>query len=123
MARGRVNLVFVGSDRITLGGDFANKIGTYGLALSAKAAGVPFYVVAPTSTIDFKLEKGTDIPIEERDPSEVTVINGRPIVPEGVGALNPAFDVTPHDLVTGIITEEGLVAPPFRANLGRLQKG
>jgi methylthioribose-1-phosphate isomerase len=121
MARGRVNLVFVGSDRITLSGDFANKIGTYGVALSAKAAGVPFYVVAPTSTIDFGLERGADIPIEERDPSEVTVIHGRRIVPEGVGALNPAFDVTPHELVTGIITEQGLITPPLREGLMRLK--
>jgi len=121
MARGRVNLVFVGSDRITLGGDFANKIGTYGVALSAKAAGVPFYVVAPTSTIDFKLERGADIPIEERDPSEVTVINGKRIAPEGVGALNPAFDVTPHELVTGIITEQGLITRPLREGLMRLK--
>ncbi|HVP56684.1 MAG TPA: S-methyl-5-thioribose-1-phosphate isomerase [bacterium] len=121
LARGLVGLVLVGSDRITLDGDFANKIGTYGVALSAKAAGVPFYVVAPTSTIDFKLKNGSDIPIEERDPSEVTVINGRPITPAGVKALNPAFDVTPAHLVTGIITEMGLVKQPLAAGLAKLE--
>jgi methylthioribose-1-phosphate isomerase len=120
MARGKVNLVFVGSDRITLSGDFANKIGTYGVALSAKANGVPFYVVAPSSTIDFKLESGKGIPIEERDASEVTHLAGKRITPEGVPALNPAFDVTPADLVTGIITEKGLIAKPFRENLAAL---
>jgi methylthioribose-1-phosphate isomerase len=113
LARGKVNLVFVGSDRITLSGDFANKIGTYGVALSANAAGVPFYVVAPVSTIDFGLERGEDIPIEERDPGEVTDLAGVRLAPQGVAALNPAFDVTPHHLVTGIITERGLVTPPF----------
>jgi len=121
MARGRVNLVFVGSDRITLSGDFANKIGTYGVALSAKANGVPFYAVAPLSTVDFKLERGEEIPIEERDPSEVTHLAGKLITPEGVPALNPAFDVTPADLVTGIITEKGLVKPPFKEGLLRLR--
>jgi methylthioribose-1-phosphate isomerase len=122
MARTPVSLVFVGSDRITLSGDFANKIGTYGVALSAKAAGVPFYVVAPTSTIDFKLEMGSDVPIEDRDPDEVTVINGKRITPGSVDALNPAFDVTPAALVTGIITEKGLVLPPFRPGLKRLER-
>jgi methylthioribose-1-phosphate isomerase len=117
LARGKVDLVFVGSDRITLSGDFANKIGTYGVALSAKAAGVPFYVVAPVSTIDFGLERGDQIPIEERDPREVTDLGGLRLTPEGVAALNPAFDVTPHHLVTGIITERGLATAPFRPAL------
>jgi methylthioribose-1-phosphate isomerase len=120
MARGKVNVVFVGSDRITSSGDFANKIGTYGVALSAKANGVPFYAVAPSSTIDFGLERGTEIPIEERNPDEVTVISGKRIAPEGVAALNPAFDVTPHELVTGIITEHGLISRPFREGLQEL---
>jgi len=113
MARGRVDVAFVGADRITASGDFANKIGTYGVALSAKANGVPFYVAAPSSTIDFDLVSGDQIPIEERDEVEVTTIAGTRVVPEGVRAANPAFDVTPADLVTGIITEKGLFKPPF----------
>jgi methylthioribose-1-phosphate isomerase len=121
LARGKIDLVFVGSDRITLCGDFANKIGTYGVALSANAAGVPFYVVSPDSTIDFSLERGDDIPIEEREPSEVISIGGSRLAPEGVSALNPAFDVTPAELVTGIITEKGLAVPPFRESLSRLK--
>jgi len=121
MSRGAIDLVFVGSDRITMSGDFANKIGTYGVALSARAAGVPFYVVAPVSTIDFGLERGGDIPIEERDPAEVTGISGARLTPQGVAAYNPAFDVTPADLVTGIITEKGLIRPPYPENLAGLQ--
>ena len=113
MARGGVDIAFVGADRITASGDFANKIGTYGVALSAKANGVPFYVAAPSSTIDFDLMTGDQIPIEERDEEEVTRIAGRRVVPEGVRAANPAFDVTPAGLVTGIITEKGLFTPPF----------
>jgi methylthioribose-1-phosphate isomerase len=121
MARCGVNLVFVGADRITLSGDFANKVGTLGVARSARANDIPFYVVAPISTIDFSLERGVDIPIEERDPAEVTCLCGRRLAPEGVSALNPAFDVTPADLVTGIITEKGLVTGSFRENLIRLK--
>jgi methylthioribose-1-phosphate isomerase len=121
MARSQVDLVFVGSDRITLSGDFANKIGTYGVALSAKAAGVPFYVVAPVSTIDFDLETGDQIPIEERDASEVTHLGDRQLTPRGVPAANPAFDVTPAHLVTGIITERGLIDQPLRDGLARLK--
>lgn len=113
MARGRVDIVFVGADRITASGDFANKIGTYGVALSARANGVPFYVAAPSSTIDFDLATGDQIPIEERDEEEVTTIAGTRVVPEGVRVANPAFDVTPAGLVTGIITEKGLLKPPF----------
>jgi methylthioribose-1-phosphate isomerase len=123
LGRGEVDLVFVGSDRITLSGDFANKIGTRGVALSCGASGVPFYVVAPVSTIDFDLERGEDIPIEERDPSEITDISGVSIAPSGVGAYNPAFDVTPAELVTGIITEKGLIRPPYPENLARLRPG
>ncbi|MGD9140569.1 MAG: S-methyl-5-thioribose-1-phosphate isomerase [bacterium] len=113
MARGKVDIAFVGADRITSSGDFANKIGTYGVALSASANGVPFYVAAPSSTIDFDLATGDQIPIEERAEAEVTTIGGTRIVPEGVRAANPAFDVTPAGLVTGIITEMGLFSPPF----------
>jgi methylthioribose-1-phosphate isomerase len=113
LSRGMVDLVLVGADRIASNGDFANKIGTLGVARSARAAGVPFYVVAPTSTVDTSLERGDLIPIEERDPCEVTTIAGKPITPPGVAAYNPAFDVTPSELVTGFITEKGLVSPPF----------
>jgi len=121
MSRGAVDVVFVGSDRITMSGDFANKIGTYGVALSARAAGVPFYVVAPVSTIDFDLEKGEDIPIEERDPAEVTDISGVKVTPPGVAAYNPAFDVTPAELVSGIITERGLIRPPYPEKLAGIK--
>jgi methylthioribose-1-phosphate isomerase len=121
LARGEVDLVFVGADRITASGDFANKIGTYGVALSAEANDVPFYVVAPTSTIDFNLNRGQDIPIEERDTSEVTEISGVVIAPSGVSAYNPAFDVTPAELVSGIITEKGLTRPPYPEGLARLR--
>lgn len=114
MARGGVDIVFVGADRITASGDFANKIGTYGVALSAKANGVPFYCAAPSSTIDFDLKSGDLIPIEEREEDEVTTIAGTRVVPEGVRAANPAFDVTPAGLVTGIITEKGLFKPPLQ---------
>jgi methylthioribose-1-phosphate isomerase len=122
-SRGMIDLVFVGADRITLSGDFANKIGTLGVARSAAAVGVPFYVVAPTSTVDFALEAGRDIPIEEREPSEVTTVSEKRITPSGVPAYNPAFDVTPAELVTGIITERGLVEPPFRPGLSRQRPG
>ncbi len=113
MARGKVDMVFVGADRIAACGDFANKIGTYGVALSAAANGVPFYVAAPSSTIDLDLARGDQIPIEERDEEEVTTIAGTRVVPEGVRAANPAFDVTPAGLITGIITEKGMFKPPF----------
>jgi methylthioribose-1-phosphate isomerase len=122
-SRGRIDMALVGADRITVSGDFANKVGTLGVARSAAAAGVPFYVVAPTSTIDFDLEGGESIPIEERDPSEVTDLCGKRTVPEGVRAYNPAFDVTPSELVSGFITERGLVGPPFAPNLARLAPG
>ncbi len=113
LASGKVDIVFVGADRIASNGDFANKIGTYGVALSAGANGVPFYVAAPSSTIDVGIMTGDRIPIEERDGEEVTTIAGTRVVPEGVKAANPAFDITPADLVTGIITERGLFRPPF----------
>jgi methylthioribose-1-phosphate isomerase len=106
MKEGKIDLVIVGSDRIAANGDAANKIGTYGLAVLAKHHGIPFYVAAPTSTIDATLEHGDLIPIELRDPVEVGA-------PEGVRVYNPAFDVTPHKLITGIITESGLHHPPF----------
>jgi methylthioribose-1-phosphate isomerase len=120
MGRGEVDCVIVGADRIVANGDVANKIGTYGLAVLAHAHAIPFYVAAPTSTIDMSLESGDDIPIEQRSPHEVTHLAGQPLAPEGVRAAHPAFDVTPHDLVTAIITEQGIVEPPFEANLRRL---
>jgi methylthioribose-1-phosphate isomerase len=122
MGRGEVDCIIVGADRIVANGDVANKIGTYGLAVLARAHAIPFYVAAPTSTIDMSLESGDDIPIEQRDPEEVTHLAGQPLAPEGVRAAHPAFDVTPHDLVTAIITERGIVEPPFEENLRRVMQ-
>jgi translation initiation factor eIF-2B subunit alpha/methylthioribose-1-phosphate isomerase len=111
IGRGEVEMVIVGADRICANGDFANKIGTYTKALLAKSHGIPFYVAAPVSTFDFELGSGPDIPIEERDPKEVLYLGEYRLAPEGVEALNPAFDVTPADLVTGIITDRGIITP------------
>ncbi|MEE9391534.1 MAG: S-methyl-5-thioribose-1-phosphate isomerase [Planctomycetota bacterium] len=111
MAAGRVDRIFVGADRIAANGDTANKIGTYALALGAKAHDLPFYVVAPSSTIDFGLADGSAIPIEERDPAEITAGFARAIAPPGVRAYAPAFDVTPAGLISGIVTEFGVLAP------------
>ncbi|HPB31008.1 MAG TPA: S-methyl-5-thioribose-1-phosphate isomerase [Candidatus Sumerlaeota bacterium] len=121
MARGMVDAVLVGADRIAANGDFANKIGTYGLATLAKAHRIPFYAAAPLSTFDISLENGDLIPIEERDASEVMRLNGKNICPsEGVAAFNPAFDVTPHRLVTAFITERGVIRPPFDSKISRI---
>jgi methylthioribose-1-phosphate isomerase len=120
MRRGEVDCVIVGADRIVANGDTANKIGTYSLAVLAKAHGIPFYVAAPSSTVDFALRDGDAIPIEQRDPSEVTTLAGQPIAPAGVTAAHPAFDVTPHELITAIITERGVVYPPFEEHLRRV---
>ncbi len=117
MRTGQVNIVLVGSDRTAANGDVANKIGTYKLAVVAKENGVPFYPVVPTSTIDLNLAHGDLIPIEERDGEEVTAVFGHPIAPAHYSARNPAFDVTPHRYVTGIVTEAGIVYPPFVKNL------
>ncbi len=122
MRRGEIDCVIVGADRIVANGDVANKIGTYSLAVLAKAHNIPFYVAAPTSTIDMRLATGDDIPIEQRDPAEVTHLAGQPLAPEGVDAAHPAFDVTPHDLITAIITERGIVYPPFEQHLARLME-
>lgn len=113
MSRGLVDAVIVGADRIAANGDVANKIGTYALAALADRHGVPFYVAAPRSTIDPDTPDGASIPIEERAPEEVTSLRGMRVAPEGAGARNLAFDVTPYELVTGIVTEDGLVDPPF----------
>ncbi len=117
MARGQVDAVFVGADRIAANGDVANKIGTYSLAVLAQAHGIPFYSVAPVSTLDLSLASGDQIPIEERDPREVTHVRGVPIAPEGVRVANPAFDVTPSRYVTAIVTDRGVIYPPFEEGL------
>ncbi len=113
MKRGEVDCVIVGADRIARNGYTANKIGTYSLAVLANAHGIPFYVAAPTSTIDFSLTSGYQIPIEERSPEEVTHIQGVAIAPEGTQAANPAFDITPSQYITAIITEKGIIKKPF----------
>lgn len=117
MAQGRVDAVILGTDRMALSGDFANKIGTYGLAILAQFHGIPFYPALPLSSVDPKLQSGAQIPIEERSGQEVTVIRGQPIAPEGFPAAHPGFDVTPHRLVTGIVTEKGVLYPPFDESL------
>jgi methylthioribose-1-phosphate isomerase len=122
MGRGRVQKVIVGADRIAANGDVANKIGTYGVAILAREHGIPFYVAAPTSTIDLSVATGAEIPIEERSADEVTHLQGRRIAPEGVNVAHPAFDVTPHRYVTAIITEEGVIEPPYAAALRRVVK-
>lgn len=111
MKQGLIDAVVVGADRIAANGDTANKIGTYSLAIVAKAHNVPFFVAAPLSTIDFDLPSGSEIPIEERHPSEIYQIGETVICPPGVEFYNPAFDVTPAELITGIITEKGVVVP------------
>ncbi len=113
IARGEVQAVFVGADRIAANGDFANKVGTYGVALACAAHGVPFYAVAPTSTFDPTVADGHGIPIEERDATEVTALAGRSVAPAGIGARNPAFDVTPARLINGIVTDRGVLRPPY----------
>jgi len=115
-----IDLCVVGADRIAANGDTANKIGTYNLAIVAKAHGVPFYVAAPTSTIDMSICSGDDIPIEERGAEEITHVGSERVVPQGSPVLNYAFDVTPADLITAIITEKGIAYPPFTESLARL---
>ncbi len=117
MKKGVIDCVIVGADRIAANGDVANKIGTYSVAVLARENGIPFYVAAPVSTIDFSLASGDDIPIEERSPHEVTHVLGMRIAPEGVSAANPAFDVTPHRYVTAIITEAGVNREPYTETL------
>jgi methylthioribose-1-phosphate isomerase len=117
MKRGEIDCVIVGADRIAANGYTANKIGTYGLAVLANAHGIPFYIAAPTTTIDFSLTSGYQIPIEERSPDEVTHIQGVAIAPEGTKAANPAFDVTPPSYITAIITEKGIIRAPYTEGL------
>jgi len=121
MQQSKIDCVIVGADRIAANGDVANKIGTYTLAVLAKESEIPFYVAAPTSTIDLSLSSGGKIPIEERSPEEVTHIQGVPIAPEGIRAANPAFDVTPHSYINAIITEKGIIRGPYTEGLTRGQ--
>lgn len=123
MKQGKVQICFVGADRIAANGDTANKIGTYGVAILAREHGIPFYVVAPSSTVDLKMVTGDEIEIEERHHAEVTHLGGQRIAPEGIGVANPAFDVTPAKYITGIITEQGIAYPPFHVNVRRLLQG
>lgn len=120
MAKGKIDMVVVGCDRMAANGDFANKIGTYSVAVNAHHHGVPFYVALPCSTIDLTIPDGSGIPIEERDKNEVRTLYGVQTAPATVEVYNPAFDVTPHSLVTGIITEKGVIYPPFKKNLQKL---
>jgi methylthioribose-1-phosphate isomerase len=120
MARGEVDRVIVGADRIARNGDVANKIGTYALAVLAQAHGLPFVVAAPTSTLDLATPDGAAIPIEERGADEVTHVAGVRVAPEGVAVRNPAFDITPHRLVTAIVTEAGVATPPYDRSLAAL---
>jgi methylthioribose-1-phosphate isomerase len=118
---GRIDCVILGADRIAANGDVCNKIGTFMLSVICKTYGVPFYSAAPVSTIDFDMPSGDQIPIEQRDPSEVTHIQGLAIAPEGMDVYNPAFDVTPHQHVTGIITEAGIIREPYREQIAKLR--
>jgi len=118
----KINKVIVGADRITSNGDVANKIGTYSLSVLAKEHKIPFYVAAPFSTIDFSIKRGNEIPIEERDKGEVINIMGQSIAPIGIDVYNPAFDVTPNKNVSAIITEKGIITPPFLTNLKKVNK-
>jgi methylthioribose-1-phosphate isomerase len=120
---GGVSCVIVGTDRTAANGDVANKIGTYPLAVMARRHGVPFYVAAPLSSIDLECRSGDDIPIEQRSGRELTEFAGRQIAPRGVSTFNPAFDVTPAELVSAIITERGVARPPYRRSLAALKRG
>ncbi len=117
MGKGQVDVVILGTDRMAINGDFANKIGTYGLAVLCHYHGIPFYPALPLSSVDPALKSGGEIPIEERSAHEITVIRGQPIAPEGFPAAHPGFDVTPHHLVTGIVTDKGVLYPPFDETL------
>jgi methylthioribose-1-phosphate isomerase len=123
LGSGRIGCVVVGADRIARNGDTANKVGTYPLALAAHAAGVPFYVAAPTSTVDLRAASGSEIPIEERPAQEVTHLGGARVAAEGVQVFNPAFDVTPSRFLAAIVTERGVARPPYEASLQALVIG
>ena len=117
MQTGKVDAVVVGCDRVAANGDVANKIGTYTLAVLARRHGIPFYVAGPTSSIDIDCRCGKDIPIEQRDPKEVSHIFGKALAPKGIRVFNPAFDVTAQDLISAIITEKGVIHPPYQQNI------
>jgi methylthioribose-1-phosphate isomerase len=117
LSRGEVAAVVVGADRIAANGDTANKIGTYSIAVLARENGVPFYVAAPTTTVDLSCRDGASIPIEERSPGEVLSFAGRAVAPAGVGARHPAFDVTPARYIAAIVTDEGICRPPYTESL------
>ena len=117
MQTGKVDAVVVGCDRVAANGDVANKIGTYTLAVLARRHGIPFYVAGPTSSIDIDCRCGKDIPIEQRDPKEVSHIFGKALAPNGIRVFNPAFDVTAQDLISAIITEKGVIHPPYQQNI------
>lgn len=120
MKEGRINIVITGADRIAANGDSANKIGTYGVAILAKYHNIPFYIAAPYSTIDICTKNGSEIPIEQRDGDEIRKINGKFSAPEGVKVYNPAFDVVPNELISGIITEKGILKQPFSESIAKL---
>ena len=123
MKNGWVDLCFVGCDRVAMNGDVANKVGTSGVAILAKHYGIPFYVLGPSSTVDENCATGSDIPIELRDGEEIrSKFYQQPMAPEGIRCYNPAFDVTDHELITGIITEKGVLYPPFGPALRRLKQ-
>ena len=117
MQKGEVDAVVVGCDRVAANGDVANKIGTYTIAVLARRHSIPFYVAGPTSSIDVDCASGKDIPIEQRDAKEVSHIFGKAVAPKGIHILNPAFDVTAQDLITAIITEKGVIHPPYQQNI------
>ncbi len=123
MATGHIDLVVVGTDRVVANGDVANKIGTLGVAILAKHYGIPFYVACPSSTIDMNIRNGNDIPIEERDGAEITTIMGQKIAEEGTATRSPAFDITPHEMVSGIITERKIIRAPYNQGLREFFKG
>lgn len=122
MQQKNINAVITGADRIAANGDAANKIGTLGVAIAARHLGIPFYIAAPCSTFDFTLATGTDIPIEERTAEEVRFLGGIPVAPPAVPVFNPAFDVTPAQLITGIITEYGVLSAPYQESIAKLQE-
>ena len=123
MSEGKVDMVIVGADRVAANGDAANKIGTMNLAILCHYFSIPFYVAVPLSTVDIETTSGDDIEIEERDASEVKEYAGHAIAPAGVAARSPAFDVTPHKLITGIITDAGLLKPPYTESIAKVMKG
>ena len=122
MKQGKVDIIFTGADRIAANGDTANKIGTYMLSVLARHHRIPFYIVAPRSTFDLNIKSGKQIPIEQRKSEEVTHLKGVPIAPKNVKVYNPAFDVTAHELITGIVTEYGIIRPPNSANIRKILK-